>query len=46
MSDEEKDQYKAKFAVALRKAKEVENQRRTAQDEVDNIIRGQDLRAQ
>lgn len=45
MSEEEKEQYKSKFAIALKRAKDVENQRRSAQDEVENIIRGQDLRA-
>lgn len=46
ISEHEKEQFKAKFAQALKRAKEVENQRRAAQDEVENIIQGQDLRAQ
>jgi hypothetical protein len=46
MADEEKNEYKQNLQEALRRAKDVEVQRRAATNEVEEIIRGQDLQAQ
>ena len=46
ITEEEKEQFKAKFAQALKRAKDVEVQRRASVEEVDQIVQGADLRAQ
>lgn len=45
MSEDEKQMYKGHLQEALRRAKDVEVQRRAATNEVEDIIRGQDLQA-
>lgn len=46
ITPEEQAEFKAKLASALKIAKDVELQRRAATNEVEEIIRGQDIQAQ
>lgn len=45
ITEEEKEKYKATFSQAVKRAQEVETQRKVALEEVESIIKGQDQRA-